>query len=114
MRLGVGTKESPRDNTLISESESCTIERLMTICCWSGEVVFFFWERVLLSFLWTLLGLIVLLPVVEVFIDRVLVLCAAWLEVFVEGVSGYMHCVVRRRGSSDTHCVFFFIMEYIF
>ena len=48
------------------------------------------------------------------FIDRVLVVCAAWLEVFVEGVSGYMHCVVRRRGSSDTHCVVFCIMEYIF
>lgn len=31
MRLGVGTKESPRDSTLISESESCTVERLMTV-----------------------------------------------------------------------------------
>ena len=53
MRLGVGTKESPRDDTLISESESCTVERLMTVSSWSGEVVFFFGERVILSFLWT-------------------------------------------------------------
>ena len=45
MCLGVGTKESPRDNTLISESESCTVERLMTVSSWSGEAVFFSWER---------------------------------------------------------------------
>ena len=37
-----GDKGSPRDNTLISESESCTVERLMTVSSWSGELCPFF------------------------------------------------------------------------
>ena len=31
IRLGVGTKDSPRDNNLVSELESCAEERLITV-----------------------------------------------------------------------------------
>ena len=31
IRLGVGTKVSPPDNSLISMLESCAVERLMTV-----------------------------------------------------------------------------------
>ena len=41
----MGTKESPRDNSLISDSESCTVERLLTVSSWFGEFVFLLWEH---------------------------------------------------------------------
>ena len=90
MHLGLRKKESPRDNSLISEPKSCIVESLMAVSSCSGEVVSLFWEWFLLFFLWTLCGLIacfiVALLLSEVFIDGVLVICAAGLEVFVEGV----------------------------
>ena len=50
--LGVGTKVSPRDNSLVSEFESRTVERLITVSlsC-SGCDMLLFWERVLRFFL---------------------------------------------------------------
>ena len=83
MRLGVVTKESPRDSSFIWESESCTVERLMTVSSWSGEVVFFLGAC----------SSVFLMDIMRVdgfttCSRSVLVVCAAWLEVFIEGVSG--------------------------
>ena len=48
----MGTKVSPRDNSLVSEFESRTVERLITVSlsC-SGCDMLLFWERVLRYFL---------------------------------------------------------------
>ena len=68
IRLGVGTKVSPRDNSLISVFESCAVERLMTVSfCSSGGLDELF-ERVLRFFLFWLVWVSVLLAVLPVFV----------------------------------------------
>ena len=68
IRLGVGTKVSPRDNNLISVFESCAVERLITVSfCSSGGFDELF-ERVLRFFFFWLVGVSVLLPMLPVFV----------------------------------------------
>ena len=67
IRLGVGTKVSPRDKSLISVFESCAVERLITVSfCSSGEFDELF-ERVLRFFFFWLVGVSVLLAMLPVF-----------------------------------------------
>ena len=68
IRLGVGTKVSPRDNSLISVFESCAVERLMTVSfCSSGGLDELF-ERVLRFFLLWLVEVSILIAVLPVFV----------------------------------------------
>ena len=68
IRLGVGTKVSPRDSSLTSVFESCAVERLMTVSfCSSGGLDELF-ERVLRFFLFWLVEVSILVAVLPVFV----------------------------------------------
>ena len=68
IRLGVGTKVSPRDNSLISVFESCAVERLITVSvCSSGGLDELLSERVLRFVLFWLIEVVVIVAVLSVF-----------------------------------------------
>ena len=68
IRLGVGTKVSTRDKSLISVFESCAVERLMTVSFCSPGGLDELIERVLRFFLFWLVGVTILVAVLPVFV----------------------------------------------
>ena len=77
----MGTKVSPRDNSLVSESESCTVERLITVSSSCGcRDLFLVWERVLRLFLFWLMVLVgAVLAVLPLRSSEVVTLCTVSL-----------------------------------
>ena len=67
-RLGVGTKVSPCDKSLILVFESCAVERLMTVSFCSPGGLDELFERVLRFFLFWLVEVSILVTVLPVFV----------------------------------------------